>query len=64
MQDESADASSSRLLLAVFERPPEAAGDTVNSAVVIAAEPLPAGMKTAAEYFESLSALATGKALR
>ena len=61
MQDDSADASSSRLLLAVFERPPEAAGDTVNSAVVIAAEPLPAGMKTAAEYFESLSALATGK---
>ena len=39
MQDDSADASSSRLLLAVFERPPEAAGDTVNSAVVIAAEP-------------------------
>ena len=61
MQDDSADASSSRLLLAVFERPPEAAGNTVNSAVVIAAEALPAGMKTAAEYFESLSALATGK---
>ena len=61
MQDDSADASGSRLLLAVFERPPEAAGDTVNSAVVIAAESLPAGIKTAAEYFESLSALATGK---
>ena len=61
MQDDSADASSSRLLLAIFERPPEATGDSVNSAVVIAAEPLPTGMKTAAEYFESLSALATGK---
>jgi hypothetical protein len=61
MQDDSADASSSRLLLAVFERPPEATGDSVNSAVVIAAEPLPNGMKTTAEYFESLSALATGK---
>jgi hypothetical protein len=61
MQDDSADASSSRLLLAVFERPPEATGDSVNSAVVIAAEPLPNGMNTAAEYFESLSALAIGK---
>jgi hypothetical protein len=61
MQDESADVSSSRLLLAVFERPPEATADTVNSAVVIAAEPPPSGMNTAAEYFESLSTLATGK---
>ena len=61
MQDDSADASKSRLLLAVFERPPEATGDTINSAVVIAAEPLSAGMKTAAEYFESLSALAAAK---
>jgi hypothetical protein len=61
MQDESAAASKARVLLAAFERPPEAAGGTVNSAVVIAAEPLPIGIKTAAEYFESLSALATGK---
>jgi hypothetical protein len=59
MQDDSADASNSRLLLAIFERPPEATGDTINSAVVIAAEPLSAGMKTAAGYFESLSALTT-----
>jgi hypothetical protein len=61
MHDDSADASKSRLLLAVFERPPEATGDTINSAVVIAAEVLPAGLKTAAEYFESLSALTTAK---
>ena len=61
MQDDSGDAYNSRLLLAVFERPPEATGDTVNSAVVIAAERLPAGIKSAAEYFESLNALATGK---
>jgi hypothetical protein len=61
MQDDSADASNSRLLLSVFERPPEATGDTVNSAVVIAAEPPPTGMSAAAEYFESLSVLATGK---
>ena len=61
MQDDSAEASKSRLLLAIFERPPEATGDTINSAVVIAAEPLSAGFKTAAEYFESLSALTTAK---
>ncbi len=61
MLDESADASKSRLLLAIFERPPQASGDTVNSAVVIAVEPLYAGMKTAAQYFESLSALTTAK---
>ncbi len=36
MQDDSAESSKSLLLLAVFERPPEATGDTLNSAVVIA----------------------------
>jgi hypothetical protein len=61
MQDDTSDASQSRVLMAIFERPPQASGDTINSAVVIAAEPLPTGMKTAAEYFESMSALATGK---
>lgn len=59
MQDDTA--SKSRVLLAIFERPPEATGDTINSAVVIAAEPLPAGTKTAAEYLASLSALTTAK---
>ena len=59
MQDDTA--SQSRVLMAIFERPPQASGDTINSAVIIAAEPLPAGTKTAAEYFESLSALATAE---
>jgi hypothetical protein len=59
MQDDSAAAPKSRLLLAVFERPPEATGETINSAVVMAAEPLPAGTKTASEYFESVAALTT-----
>jgi hypothetical protein len=54
-------ASKSRLLLAVFERPPEATGDTINSAVVIAAEPLATGVKTASDYFESLSASASNE---
>ena len=68
MQDDSPDApnnaSKSLLLVAIFERPPEAAtSETVNSAVVIAAEPLSSysGMKTAADYFGPLTELATAK---
>lgn len=61
MQDDSAGTSKSRVLLATFERPPEAPVDTINSVVVIAAEPLPAGVKSADEYFGSLSALTTAK---
>jgi len=61
MQDDSADASKSRVLLATFERPPEAPGDTINSAVVIAAEPVQAGIRSAGEYFQSLSALTAAK---
>ncbi len=53
----------SLLLLAVFERPPEATGDSVNSAVVITAESAEAypGLKTAADYFSPLSDVATSK---
>src|SRR3984893_10177011 len=63
MRDDSADTSKSLLLLAIFERPPEATGDTVNSAVVIAAEALStySGMKTAADYFGPLTEMATAK---
>ena len=63
MHDDSADLSKSMLLLAIFERPPEATGDTVNSAVVIAAEHLStySGMKTAADYFGPLTEMATAK---
>jgi hypothetical protein len=59
LQDETA--SQSRVLIAIFERPPLASGDTINSAVVIAAEPLPAGLKTAAEYLDSMAELAKAK---
>ncbi len=61
LQDDSPQAASARVLLAVFERPPQAAGDTINSAVVIAAEPLFSGLKTPVEYFESLAALTTAQ---
>lgn len=55
----------STLLLAVFERPPEATGDTVNSAVVVAAEPTSSypGLRNAAQYFEPLTGLTKSKGL-
>ena len=54
------------VLLAFFERPPEAAGDTVNSAVVIAAESISSypGLKTAADYFEPITGLTTSKGFK
>lgn len=50
----------SETLLAIFERPPRTPGETIDSAVVIAAEPLanyPA-VKQAADYFGPISELA------
>lgn len=51
------------VLLAVFERPPEAKGNTVNSAVVIAVEAASAypGLKSAAQYFGPVTELTTAK---
>lgn len=52
--------ASSRTLLAVFERPPEARGETINSAVIIVAESKASypQVKTAADYFGPVSDLA------
>src|SRR5262249_51849897 len=47
-------ASQGEVLLAVFERPPQAVGDTVNSAVVIAAERASPGLKRAEDYLGPL----------
>lgn len=57
------EAGKAEVLLAAFSRPPEAAGDTINSAVVIAAESATSypGLKKAEEYLASLTALATAK---
>jgi hypothetical protein len=54
------------LLLAVFERPPEATGDTINSAVVIASESTASypGLKTAEDYLGPLTELATAKGFK
>ena len=59
-QPKPASSASSETLLAVFERPPAAPGDTINSAAVIAAEPLANyhGIKSAADYLSPISELA------
>jgi hypothetical protein len=59
------DEGKSLVLLSTFERPPEATGSTINSAVVIAAEKLPvAGVKTAADYFAAINELAEAKGFK
>ena len=59
-QPKPSSSDSSKTLLAVFERPPGAPGTTIDSAVVIAAEPLANyhGIKTAADYFSPITELA------
>ncbi len=56
----SASANGAEALLAAFERPPGAPGETINSAVVIAAEGQVNyhGVKTAADYFGPIAELA------
>jgi hypothetical protein len=60
------DSASGEVLLAVFERPPEAAGDTVNSAVVIASESATSypGLKSAEDYLGPLNELTTSKGFK
>lgn len=54
------DKNKSETLLAIFERPPAAPGETINSAVVIANEKLAnyREIKTAADYFGPITELA------
>jgi len=62
----SAKASSGEVLLAVFERPPDAPGDSVNSAVLIASESAASypGLKKAEDYLGPLTELATAKGFK
>jgi hypothetical protein len=70
MQDDSPDAAKdspkSVVLLAVFEQPPEAPRETINSGVVIAAESVSSypGLKTAADYFGILTQLTIDKGFK
>jgi hypothetical protein len=68
-EDSSPDAASPKksvVLLASFERPPEATGNTVNSAVVIAAEAVSSypGLQSAAQYFGPLTEVTKSKGLK
>ena len=60
------EAGKSEVLLAAFERPPEAIGDNVNSAVVIASESAASypGLKKAEDYLGPLTELATAKGFK
>jgi len=60
------DSGKGEVLLAVFERPPEAFGDTINSAVVIASESAASypGLKRAEDYLDPLTDLATAKGFK
>jgi len=60
------EAGKGEVLLAIFERPPEATGDTINSAVVIASESAASypGLKKAQDYLGPLTELATAKGFR
>lgn len=65
MQNES-EPGKSQVLLATFARPPEAAGDTINAAVVLAAESVSSypGLKSAAEYAAHVSDLTVAKGFK
>ncbi|MBI3644837.1 MAG: hypothetical protein HY233_02560 [Acidobacteriales bacterium] len=60
------EAAKGEVLLAIFERPPQAAGETINSAVVIAAESAVSypGLKKAEDYLGPLTELTTSKGFK
>ena len=60
------EAGKAEVLLAIFERPPQAIGDTVNSAVVIVSESAASypGLKKAEDYLGRLTELATSKGFK
>jgi hypothetical protein len=63
---EGSEAAKAEVLLAIFERPPEATGDTINSAVVFASESTASypGLKKAEDYLGPLTELATAKGFK
>ena len=66
MRETATDPAKAGVLLAIFERPPAAQGDTVNAAVVIAFEAASAypGLKSAAQYFGPVTELTTAKGFK
>ena len=65
MQQGSEDGQS-KVLLSIFQRPPEARGEEINSAVVIVSESASSyrGLKTAADYFGPLQELTIAKGFK
>ncbi len=63
---EGSELGKSLLLLSIFEHPPEAPAEGVNSAVVITAENVSSypGLKTAADYFGPISELAEARGFK
>jgi hypothetical protein len=63
---QSENSSKAQVLLAVFERPPQAVGSTVNSAVVIAAESVSSypGLKSAVDYCGPLEDATTARGFK
>ena len=59
-------ALSGRVLLAIFEHPPEVKGDNINSAVIIAAESRSSypGVKTPTDYFDTVTEAATSQGFK
>ncbi len=65
MNGDSDSATKASVMLGLFERPPQAAGSTINSSIIIAAENASAypGLKHAAQYFGPLSEVTTANGL-
>ena len=65
-KEKASNVSKGEVMLAVFERPPEATGETINSAVVIAVESAAAypGLTKAEDYLGPLTELATAKSFK
>jgi hypothetical protein len=66
LNGDSTEAKKSVVLLAVFERPPVASGDSINSAVVVAAEAASSypDLKNEGQYFDLVAASAKSKDLK
>ena len=58
------DAAKGEVLLAIFERPPQAAGDTINSAIVIGAEKAAGGLKKPEDYLGTLTEITTAQGFK
>src|SRR5438876_8877667 len=65
-EDDAGTPTKSATLLAIFERPPGVSGETINTAVVIAAESLTNyhGVRQAADYFGPIAELAEQRGFR